>query len=146
MLVKMFNDFNRMNNKLDHVFNSAFNSIFNTKAMDLDVLTYPLTSIYQTEENYFIEMELPGLDKEKLEITLHGDKLNVKGTRTKKVKTENTKYFVYENSYSSFYENFKLPESVKKENPKADYKDGILTLCFERKKEESPKQIEINWN
>ena len=101
------------------------------------------TDIRETENDYIIDMELPGFKKEDVEAELKDGYLTVRAEH----KTENEEkdkeghYIRKERYYGNFARSFYVGEAVTKEDIKAAFQDGILTLNVPKKeKEEKPEQ------
>jgi HSP20 family protein len=94
-------------------------------------------------EKYSIELEVPGVKKEEININLKNDNLTVSWKRVRENKEENEKKKkVYERSEGSFTRNF-FVENVDSEKVAAELKDGVLKLTLPKKESAKPKEIEI---
>jgi HSP20 family protein len=99
----------------------------------------PASDIYETESGYLIAMDLPGIDREALEIDVDENRLIVKGTRavaeTKQHRTERPK--------GKFLRTFSVPGSVDQGRIGAEYKDGVLQIRLPKRSEQKPKKIDV---
>src|SRR5829696_164227 len=99
----------------------------------------PAADIYETETGYLIAMDLPGIDREALEIDVDENRLVVKGTRpiaeSKQHRTERPK--------GKFLRTFSVPGSVDQGKIGAEYKDGVLQIRLPKRNEPKPKKIDI---
>jgi len=100
----------------------------------------PAADIYETEENYLIAIDLPGIDRSTLSIYLDDDRLVVKGDR---LLEEETKEHRCERPRGRFLRTFSLPGSVNQTEIGAEYKDGVLQIQLPKRKEQKAKRIEI---
>ncbi len=80
--------------------------------------------IREDADNYIVEAELPGMNKEEIEIELENNVLSIKGERKFERKQDSENYHFVERSYGTFYRSFSLPKNVDGENITAEYKDG----------------------
>ncbi len=87
----------------------------------------PMADVYETAESFLIELEVPGLDKDDIEIQVHGDELTVRGQRQiKGARPE--RFFRMERHYGPFSRAFSLSEEVDGDRVTAQFKDGLLRL------------------
>ena len=110
-------------------------------------VSIPAVNVRETNENFEIEMAIPGLRKEDLDIKIENGLLSI-SSEQKSEQEENEENFTRkEFNYSSFKRSFNLPENVDQEDINASYSEGILTVVL-AKKEDSiqppPKYISID--
>ena len=99
--------------------------------------------IYEKDNKYHIEMDVPGFKKEDLKINLENNYLTIKAEKKNEVKDDSKKYIRRERSYSKFERSIYLGDADEK-NIDAEYKDGILTIIVPKQDEKkSKKYIEI---
>src|ERR1043166_9469810 len=99
----------------------------------------PASDIYETDSGYLIAIDLPGIDREALEIDIDDGRLVVKGTR---VVTE-SKQHRSERPRGKFLRTFSVPASVDQAKIGAEYKDGVLQIRLPKRSEQKPKKIDI---
>jgi HSP20 family protein len=106
----------------------------------------PSTNIMETNEDFKLQMAIPGVKKEDVKIDLEKNVLNITSEKTTEETTnENEKYTRREFVYGTFCRSFTLPETIDTENINAEVKDGILTVVLPKKEETRiSKQININ--
>ena len=85
----------------------------------------PAMNINETDDHYGIELSAPGFSKKDFEVTIDNGYLNISAERSISKEEEEKNYTCKEFSYNSFEKSLLLPESVKEEDIKAKYKDGI---------------------
>ena len=98
----------------------------------------PEMNVSKTENEYIIELSVPGLSKEDIKIELDDDILTIKGKKKIGKTDKKTNYFYSEFSYSGFERSLTLPEDTDKVNKdiiNAKYENGVLTLTIPRVKE-----------
>jgi len=103
----------------------------------------PAVDIAEHENEYLVKVELPGVNKDDVKITLQEDVLTIRGEKKQEKETKGSNYHRVERSYGSFERSFSLPSTVKGENVDASYKDGILTVTMPKAEEAKPKQIDV---
>jgi len=99
----------------------------------------PASDIYETDSGYLIAMDLPGINREALEIDINDNRLVVKGTRaiseSRQHRTERPK--------GKFLRTYSVPASVDQGKIAAEYKDGVLQISLPKQTEQKPKKIDI---
>lgn len=98
------------------------------------------TDIREKGNNYIVEIDLPGYDKEDIQIEMEKGYLKVSAKTTKETdNSEDEKYIHKERFYGECSRSFYVGEDLKEEDIKAAFKNGILTLTFPK---EQPKKLE----
>jgi len=102
----------------------------------------PALDLYQNNDNFVAVVELPGMRKEDIEISLHDGSLIIAGERKSSSsngeKAERTERYV-----GSFRRSISLPAPVDAEKVNATYRDGILTITMPKAEEAKPKRITV---
>ncbi len=102
----------------------------------------PPVDIYETEDEYVLKTDLPGVKKEDVDITIHDNKLEINAKiDDNENSTENLKYSEY--STDNYYRSFNVGTDINSEEIKADLEEGVLTLHLPKKPEVKPKKIAI---
>jgi len=132
---------------LSPLFNDVFESFFNTDSYVSDrlVTRVPAVNITESENEYHIELAVPGLKKEDFKINLEKNILSI-SAETKSETEENRqdkKYNRREYSYNSFVRTFTLPDSADHAKISAEYTDGILRVSVAKKEEAKIQSREI---
>ena len=107
----------------------------------------PISEASSDNDVYKVILELPGVKTDDIDIALHYDTLTIKGDKYSEQSEEKKgSYFFSERQYGAFQRSFKLPSDASKDNIKADFKDGVLTVLIGREKAEveDTKRITIN--
>jgi HSP20 family protein len=99
----------------------------------------PAADIYETESGFLIAMDLPGIDREALELDVEDNRLIVKGTRA----VAESKQHRSERPRGKFLRTFSVPGSVDEAKIGAEYKDGVLHIRLPKRSEQKPKRIDI---
>ena len=99
----------------------------------------PAADIYETDSGYSIAMDLPGIDREALEIHIDDSRLIVKGTRA----IDDPKQHRSERPRGKFLRTFSVPGSVDQAQIGAEYRDGVLQVRLPKRTEQKPKRIDI---
>lgn len=106
----------------------------------------PALNIKEEDDKFEIELAAPGFSKKDFEVTIDNGCLNISAEKSLSKKEKEDNYTRQEFSYNSFSRSLQLPESVKEEDIKAKYNNGILSFDLAKKKESKrlkPKKIEV---
>ncbi|GGH04460.1 Hsp20/alpha crystallin family protein [Mucilaginibacter phyllosphaerae] len=125
-------------------FNDVFDSLLNDSFIgDKLVSRVPAVNIAENENEFHIELAVPGLKKEDFKINLDKNILTIAAEKKAEDTAETKKYTKREYSYSSFVRSFTLPDSVDHSKIEADYADGILKLTVAKREEAKFQTREI---
>jgi len=103
----------------------------------------PALDLREEKDNLIATVELPGLRKEDIEVSVHDGVLSISGERTEEKKSEQGENYRTERFYGRFHRTLALPKPVKVEAITASYRDGVLTVTLPKTEEAKPKQIEV---
>jgi len=121
----------RMNNLIQHAF--MFGSpLFQNMPQSTGFDFTPAVDLEETKEAYIVRSDLPGLEKDKIELTVKENVLTIEGVREVTNKTEDQQkgYYAQERSYGSFARSLSLPGPVDEARISAAYKNGVLTITL----------------
>lgn len=103
----------------------------------------PAVDVYEDAQKLVLKLEVPGIPKEQLHISVDGRVLTVKGERSLAAEEKQESFRRVERSYGSFTRSFTLPLTVDAESVEATAADGVLSLTLAKKPESAPKQIAV---
>ncbi|MEW6247725.1 MAG: Hsp20/alpha crystallin family protein [Nitrospirota bacterium] len=103
----------------------------------------PAVDISESEGEYLIKAELPGVKKEDIKVTLQEGVLTIQGERKQEKEEKGRKYHRIERSYGTFMRSFTLPDSADDSKVSAEFKDGLLYLHVPKSEKAKPKAIEV---
>jgi len=95
------------------------------------------------EKGYHLEVDLPGVKKEDVEISVNDGILTISGERKLEKKEEKENYTRIESFFGRFERSFKLPADADVDNIEAKYENGVLKIFIPKKEKSSGKKIEI---
>jgi HSP20 family protein len=102
----------------------------------------PAVDVYEDKDTLVVKAELPGMNKEDIEISLHQGSLIISGERKFESGGEG-EASRSERFFGRFQRSVELPKLVDANNVSANYKDGILTVRLPKTEESKPKQITV---
>lgn len=103
----------------------------------------PSVDVKETEEEFIIHVDLPGVKPEDVDLQVTGDNVVIKGERKFEQEQEKEGYHRIERSYGSFQRAFTLNTPVKADEISAGLKDGVLTVKLPKAAEARSRKIEI---
>jgi HSP20 family protein len=104
----------------------------------------PAVDIKENDKEIRLELELPGMRPEDVEITAENGVLSVRGEKQEERKEgEDNRYQVIERTYGTFLRTFQLPQGVDADQIKAEFNNGVLSLHIPKAALPQPKRIEI---
>lgn len=103
----------------------------------------PWMDVYETDDRFVVEITLPGMDPDEIDVTVTGDTVTVQG-ELKEGQFDDGRQLVHrERHFGRFLRTVKLPESVAGAEATASYERGILTLAVPKAEEVRPRQIQV---
>lgn len=112
------------------------------KLRELDVIS-PSVDMYDKKDEIVVKAEVPGVEKENINISLTENKLTIKGEIKKEEEVKEEDYHYSERSYGSFVRTLTLPVKVQADKVKASFNNGILEIHLAKAEESKPKEIKI---
>jgi len=104
----------------------------------------PLANLAKKENAAFhIEVDLPGVTKEDIDLRVEDDILVVSAVRYYKNELNNDSYYICESSFGKVERRFTLPENIDTQNVSASFNDGRLEIELQKTKKAQPKSIAI---
>jgi HSP20 family protein len=103
----------------------------------------PAVDLSENESNYTITVEIPGVQKNDVQVELQDGMLVIHGEKRSEREEKKDRSRYVERSYGSFSRAFDLPADADADRLEASFKDGVLTIRVPRKEAVKPKQIAI---
>ena len=103
----------------------------------------PSADVYETEDGFTVEAELPGLKADDIKVEVSDNVLTISGEKSAENKEKTQGYSRTERSYGSFCRSFRLPTSVDEKKISADYESVVLKVSLPKKEDVKPKLIEV---
>lgn len=104
----------------------------------------PRADVLESEQGYQLQLDLPGVKKEDIQIQVEDGTLVVKAER--KLHSNLEEYHRVERPYGNFARSFELPDAVDPAGIEAKLSDGVLSLMLPRRAEARPRQIAVAVN
>jgi HSP20 family protein len=105
--------------------------------------TLPAVDVRETDSEYLMEVELPGLTEKDVEVKLEKTLLTISSSKEQSKEEKKNGYVMRERRQSRFSRSFVLPEGIDAEKIAAEFKNGVLNLTFPKAPAAKPKTIEV---
>ncbi|MCX7913206.1 MAG: Hsp20/alpha crystallin family protein [Thermodesulfovibrionales bacterium] len=103
----------------------------------------PVVEMYDRGTDLVVRVDLPGVNKEDIDISIMNETLTIKGEFKKPEDVKEESYYIKEKLYGNFSRSLLLPNDVDKDRVTAIMKNGVLELIFAKKEEAKAKEIKI---
>lgn len=131
--------------RMDRVFNEMLRDVWGAPVSEsVAGRTWsPAVNIKESDEALTLTAELPGFDKDGVEITLENNVLTLAGERKFEQESKGEAWHRIERSYGSFSRSFTLPATVKTDKVDARFENGLLAITLPKVEESKPRKIAI---
>jgi HSP20 family protein len=133
-------------NRFDRVFNQMLQDFWPGQLAGEGVsgrAWMPAVDIRETEEALLFHVELPGMTKEQIDITVENNVLTIAGERKFEKETKGEEYHRLERSYGNFSRSFTLPTGVRTDKVDANFESGVLHIALPKQEGAKPRKIAI---
>ena len=138
---------NRSYLSMQDTMNSLVNALFNTEITGTteNGEYAPRMDMKETEDAFSVKLTMPGIDKDKIDISFSDGVLTVNGETNENTENEDEKgtWLVREHKHFTYYRSVRLPSEVQADKAEAEYKNGVLTLTLPKAEEVKPKSIPV---
>ena len=141
---RVIHPFRALRSDLDELFSDLYGPYNEENGNFIPAMWKPSTDISETEKEFIVRVDLPGMKKEDIEVSVVDGLLNIRGERSESKREENEDLIRVERSVGSFLRRIPLSESVKPDAVKAAYNDGELVVRIPKMKDKSPKKIKVD--
>lgn len=137
--------FSRLRGEMDRMFDE-FPPRFpatNLGVRYLASLPVPALEMKETDDEYRLSVEVPGVAQEDIELSVENDTLVLKGEKKEEREEKERDYTFSERSYGAFERRVSLPADAKPDAIEANTDNGVIKIVIPRDKEASPKKRKI---
>jgi HSP20 family protein len=103
----------------------------------------PVVDVVETDEEFQIRAELPGVEKNDVKLSVENGVLLISGHREQEKEEKGKRYHKIERAYGSFARSFTMPDVVDEQKVTAEFKNGVLTVQLPKSEKARPKSIEV---
>ena len=145
MAIKKYNPMQEYDTPaMPRTFSSILDEFFNdVVTSDTGRMYVPNMDVSETESHYHVEVALPGIKKDDINIDLQDRRLTISGERKEETENKDTKHHVRETRYGQFERSIMLPNNINQDKVDARFEDGILKVDVEKKEKQVNKQIKV---
>ena len=141
--VNPFSEMISLRQAMDRLFEDSFVSPLRWHSVDGEVTLTPALDVHQTPDEIVVNATLPGVHPEDVQITLTGQRLQIRGEFKADEEVNRDQYLYRERRYGTFSRQLQLPVRVDGERAQATFENGVLTLRLPKAEEVKPRQIQI---
>ena len=123
-----------------------FSKLLNVQESKANNIAFiPTVNTREADNAYYIEVDLPGVSKDDINIDVDDNTLTISGVRKVKEEHKDDSFYKIESVYGKFERSFSLPEDVNSDKIEAKHNNGVLEIKIPKveKVEKTPKKIEI---
>ena len=136
-----FRDFDELLNRYSPFYRAGL--LRKAGESDKDFEWSPAADISETDTEYVVKADLPGVDKKDVHITLENGQLRIAGERKMEKEAKGESQVRIERFHGTFARTFSLPDDADTVGIKADSSNGSLTVRIPRKKGARPARVEV---
>jgi HSP20 family protein len=147
----IFDELRRIQSEMDRLFRefSPTRELLPSSKGKQDIVEYrhPATNIYETDNAVIAEFEVPGVNKNDIELNVTENDIEVKIDKKLEKEVKKKGYYIYESKRQGFYRKLPLPTEVIPEKTKAELQNGVLKVEMpkaEKTEDKKKKRISIN--
>jgi HSP20 family protein len=107
----------------------------------------PALDAYETEHAYVVQIDLPGVSADQVDVSFERDTLTVRGTRARTVngaEKEGTRVFFAERERGAFSRSLRFPQHVQGDKIDATFTNGVLSISIPKAESAKPRKIQIS--
>ncbi len=103
----------------------------------------PSCDLRESDKEYIIKFDIPGVNKDQVNVELKNNRLTVTGERSEEKEESDARHYLSETFQGSFMRSFTLPTAVNEDRVDAKYLDGVLTIRIPKAESEHSKRVKI---
>ena len=144
MTLVKWNPTRSLTTDFDRIFDSMFTH--DSPRLSLAQSCMPAVDVTETETEFLLSADMPGLDKKDISVDIHDGVITIKGERAIDNEKTSDGYRIRERQLGSFNRSFRLPDNVNEDKVAAKFKNGVLTVTLPKTKEilSEGRQIKIS--
>ncbi|MCM8819773.1 MAG: Hsp20/alpha crystallin family protein [Candidatus Omnitrophica bacterium] len=133
-----FSEMERLRREIDKIFEDTFNKGFLKGKFNFEKKFFePDIDISETENQYILKMDIPGMEKDSINIQIKKGYITISGQREDKIEQNQSNYFyLKERRFGYFSRTIPLPEDADEKGIKVDYKKGVLNIVIPKTKKQ----------
>ncbi len=135
-----------MREEMENLYKNVFDGFSERITEKGELISKPPVELLEKNGNYELKAQLPGMNKEDIEVEVQDDSIRIKAEKKEEKKEENENLYRSEFRYGKFERRIPLPSEIKSDEAHAEYKDGILKISAPKAKHEEQhlKKLKID--
>lgn len=131
---------------LDRLFDDSFDRLFSPgSSAEGNGTRSPALDVAETDRGYTVTLDLPGVAKEDVRVSIEGRQVSVQATTRRETERKEGERLVYrERSQASFSRSFTLPQEIDQSEAHAKLDNGVLSLHLPKRAARSAAQITVS--
>lgn len=144
-LVPVNRNLSDLSRGLDRLFDEGLSSFFGDKPEFATALRSPALDVAENEQNYTVKLDLPGVPKDAVKITIEGRRVSIDAEQSKEEeKKEGERVLYRERSVSRFSRSFSLPQEISQSDSSAKMEHGVLTLTLAKRASKGATHLSVS--
>ena len=123
--------------------NRMFDDFFGNVNDEDGAMIVPPTDIVEDNDKFVVSIELPGMKKDEVKLTLKDESITISGSKMRESETGDNRFHRVERSHGSFCRTINLPSKVDAAKISAEFSDGVLVVTLPKVEAAKPKEIAI---
>jgi HSP20 family protein len=133
--------FNMLQREVDRLFDDFSQGVPPEQSLVAQLV--PNMDVSETDKEIELTVELPGLDRTDVEITINDDILVIRGEKKAEAERKDKNFHLVERAYGTFYRAFALPNGVDPSQIQATMSNGVLKVRIPKPQQSEPKKVEV---
>jgi len=138
-----FKDIEKVRSEMDRLVDTFLFGVPQRRDFWEEAEWLPAVDVAETKNEVVVNVEIPGMDPKKIDISLREGILTVKGEKKQEKVEEEENYHFVERKYGNFTRSIPLPQEVQSDKISASYKEGVLKIALPKSGEAKKKEIKI---
>lgn len=144
-LVPVNRNVSEFSRSLERLFDESLSGYLGDARDAASGLRSPSLDVSETEHSYRVKLDLPGVTKDAVKITIDGRQVNVDAEQRQDAEQKQGERLLYrERSVARFSRSFSLPEEISQSDSNAKMENGVLTLTLAKRQGKAATQLTIN--
>lgn len=122
---------------------SVLKDFFGNTRLSSNTNWLPLVDLYENDEAFMVDVDLPGLNKSDVEVSFENGVLHIRGERNEEFSNDRPQYHRIERVQGHFSRSIELTTAVQSDKIKATFEDGVLSVVVPKAEELKPIRIQI---
>ncbi|NIR49565.1 Hsp20/alpha crystallin family protein [candidate division KSB1 bacterium] len=136
-------DFLHLTEQMNRLANDVFGEGETPETSMLKGTWNPPVDISEDNENFYLRVELPGLNREDIKVNYEDGLLTLTGEKRAHKEEKDTNYHRIERSYGKFERSFRLSSNIVNDKISANFSNGLLSITLPKAEKAKPKEIEV---